>query len=35
MQLNNGMLFFKNTGNSIALAQLDQFGFSMHFLPKY
>lgn len=32
LQLNNGILFFKNTSNSISLAQLDQFGFSMHFL---
>lgn len=32
LQLNNGILFFKNTSNSISLAQLDQFGYSMHFL---
>ena len=32
LQLNQGKLIFKNTGNAICLAQLDQFGFSMHFL---
>ena len=32
LQLNQGKLIFNNTGNAICLAQLDQFGFSMHFL---
>jgi FkbM family methyltransferase len=32
MQVSNGSLFFTNSGNTIRIAQLDQFGFSMHFL---
>jgi FkbM family methyltransferase len=32
LQVSNGNLLFANTGNSICLAQLDQFGFSTHFL---
>ena len=32
LQVSNGNLLFANTGNSIRIAQLDQFGFSMHFL---
>ena len=32
LHLNHGKLVFKNTGNAIFLAQLDQFGFSVHFL---
>ena len=32
LQLHHGNLIFTNTGNAISLAQLDQFGFSMHFL---
>ena len=32
MQVSNGNLLFTNTGNTIRIAQLDQFEFSMHFL---
>ena len=32
LQFNQGKLLFINTGNSICLTQLDQFGFSLHFL---
>jgi len=32
MQVSNGSLLFTNSGNTIRIAQLDQFGFSMHFL---
>ena len=32
MQVSNGSLLFTNSGNTIRIAQLDQFEFSMHFL---
>lgn len=32
MRIKDGHLIFTNTGNSIRVAQLDQFGFSVHFL---
>ena len=32
MQVSNGSLVFTHSGNSICIAQLDQFEFSMHFL---
>ena len=32
LQLDHGKLIFTNTGNAISLAQLHQFGFSIHFL---
>jgi len=32
MQIKHGKLIFTNSGNSIRLPQLNQFGFSMHFL---
>jgi FkbM family methyltransferase len=32
MQVSNGILLFINSGNTICIAQLDQFEFSMHFL---
>jgi FkbM family methyltransferase len=32
MRVSNGHLLFTNTGNTVQIAQIDQFGFSMHFL---
>jgi FkbM family methyltransferase len=32
LQVSNGILLFTNSGNTICIAQLDQFEFSMHFL---